>query len=97
MEANDFTGSLCEKPIGLDAAEVRELAAIASGSGAFLMEAMWMKFNPLYAADRSSVRQCRKARQFFAESNRLETFSSITVSPIWRSQVRMALIVTAAR
>lgn len=57
MEANDFTGSrrrqvLCEKPIRLDAAEVRELAAIASGSGAFLMDAMWMKFNPLYAADR---------------------------------------------
>ncbi|MFK4299511.1 hypothetical protein ABH924_004694 [Arthrobacter sp. GAS37] len=33
----------------------------------------------LEPADRSSVRQCRKARQFFAESRRLKTFSSITV------------------
>ena len=39
---------LCEKPMGLNAAEVRELAAIAAKSGVFLMEAMWMKFNPLY-------------------------------------------------
>jgi predicted dehydrogenase len=39
---------LCEKPMGLDAAEVRKLAAIARRNGAFLMEAMWMKFNPLH-------------------------------------------------
>ena len=46
---------LCEKPIGLNAAEVRELAAIASESGVFLMEAMWMKFNPLYLRLREIV------------------------------------------
>jgi len=39
---------LCEKPIGLDATEVRQLADIARSSGVFLMEAMWMKFNPLH-------------------------------------------------
>ncbi|WP_223690703.1 Gfo/Idh/MocA family protein [Leifsonia poae] len=39
---------LCEKPMGLSAAEVRELGAIAAREGRFLMEAMWMKFNPLY-------------------------------------------------
>ncbi|AUZ33079.1 oxidoreductase [Arthrobacter sp. PGP41] len=39
---------LCEKPIGLNAGEVRELASIASKFDVFLMEAMWMKFNPLY-------------------------------------------------
>jgi len=39
---------LCEKPMGLNAAEVRELGALASKAGVFLMEAMWMKFNPLY-------------------------------------------------
>ncbi|NKF32302.1 Gfo/Idh/MocA family oxidoreductase, partial [Pseudomonas sp. BGM005] len=39
---------LCEKPIALNAHEVRELASIAARSGAFLMEAMWMKFNPLH-------------------------------------------------
>ena len=48
---------LCEKPIGLNAAEVRELAAIASESGAFLMEAMWMKFNPTYLRLREIVKE----------------------------------------
>ncbi|PPF43303.1 oxidoreductase [Pseudoclavibacter sp. AY1F1] len=40
---------LCEKPLGLDAREVRELAELARDEGLFLMEAMWMKFNPLMA------------------------------------------------
>ena len=39
---------LCEKPLALNAAQVRELALIAQDSNRFLMEAMWMKFNPLY-------------------------------------------------
>jgi predicted dehydrogenase len=39
---------LCEKPLGLTAAQVRELATIARRSETFLMEAMWMKFNPLH-------------------------------------------------
>lgn len=46
---------LCEKPLGLSAKEVVELASIARGSGAFLMEAMWMKFNPLYRQLREVV------------------------------------------
>ena len=40
---------LCEKPLGMNEREVRELAARAADAGVFLMEAMWMKFNPLYA------------------------------------------------
>ncbi|TAP44994.1 Gfo/Idh/MocA family oxidoreductase [Arthrobacter sp. S39] len=61
---------LCEKPIGLNAAEVRELAAIASESGAFLMEAMWMKFNPLYArlhqvVDAGAIGEIRSVRSSF--------------------------------
>jgi predicted dehydrogenase len=40
---------LCEKPLGMNEREVRELAARAAHAGVFLMEAMWMKFNPLYA------------------------------------------------
>lgn len=39
---------LVEKPIGMNAAEVRALSDIAAKSGTFLMEAMWMKFNPLH-------------------------------------------------
>jgi len=42
----------------------------------------------LEPADRSSVRQCRKARQFFAESHRLKTFSSITVFCCWHEVLR---------
>ncbi|PPI41700.1 MULTISPECIES: Gfo/Idh/MocA family protein [unclassified Rathayibacter] len=46
---------LCEKPLGLDAAEVRALAEIARSSGVFLMEAMWMAFTPLTALVRRIV------------------------------------------
>lgn len=61
---------LCEKPLGLTAAEVRELAAIASRSGVFLMEAMWMKFNPLYRrlrdlVDAGAIGEVRSARASF--------------------------------
>ena len=40
---------LCEKPLGMNEREVRELGVRAAEAGVFLMEAMWMKFNPLYA------------------------------------------------
>jgi predicted dehydrogenase len=40
---------LCEKPLGMNEREVRELSAQAVDAGVFLMEAMWMKFNPLYS------------------------------------------------
>ncbi|MFJ4208049.1 Gfo/Idh/MocA family protein [Paenarthrobacter sp. NPDC089675] len=39
---------LCEKPLGLNSSEVRTLSELASAAGVFLMEAMWMKFAPLY-------------------------------------------------
>lgn len=37
---------LCEKPLTMTSAESRELARLSSAHGAFLMEAMWMKFSP---------------------------------------------------
>jgi predicted dehydrogenase len=37
-----------EKPMGLDAAECRDLAAVAQAHGRFLMEAMWTLFLPKY-------------------------------------------------
>src|SRR5690349_7931421 len=37
---------LVEKPMARTAGEVAELFALAAGHGRFLMEAMWMKFNP---------------------------------------------------
>ena len=37
-----------EKPMALNAGEVEELFALAQSLGLFLMEAMWMKFNPAF-------------------------------------------------
>lgn len=37
-----------EKPMALNAAEVEALFALARSLGLFLMEAMWMKFNPAF-------------------------------------------------
>lgn len=37
-----------EKPMGLDAAECRDLAEVAAARGLFLMEAMWTLFLPKY-------------------------------------------------
>jgi predicted dehydrogenase len=37
-----------EKPMALNAGEVEELFALAESQGLFLMEAMWMKFNPAF-------------------------------------------------
>ncbi len=41
---------LCEKALTLDAEQARSLAALAQDAGVFLMEAMWMKFNPAVRA-----------------------------------------------
>lgn len=37
---------LCEKPLGINASEVREMTDLASEKGLFLMEALWSRFNP---------------------------------------------------
>ena len=39
---------LVEKPIAMNAAEAADLFAVASRMQVFLMEAMWMKFNPAF-------------------------------------------------
>jgi len=39
---------LVEKPMAMTAAEVEDLLRVARERGVFLMEAMWMKFNPAY-------------------------------------------------
>lgn len=41
---------LVEKPIGVNAAEVRTIAHAARAAGVFAMEAMWTKFAPAYQA-----------------------------------------------
>lgn len=39
---------LCEKPFTLTAAQAEELYALAQSKGLFLMEALWIRFLPLY-------------------------------------------------
>jgi predicted dehydrogenase len=61
---------LCEKPLGLNEAEVQELGARARSAGVFLMEGMWMKFNPLHIKlleliDAGTIGEVRSARASF--------------------------------
>ncbi len=46
---------LCEKAMTLTPADTAELVAVARDNGAFLMEAVWMRFNPLVTRLRSLV------------------------------------------
>uniref|UniRef100_A0A2I2ZMU0 Trans-1,2-dihydrobenzene-1,2-diol dehydrogenase n=1 Tax=Gorilla gorilla gorilla TaxID=9595 RepID=A0A2I2ZMU0_GORGO len=48
---------LCEKPMGVNAAEVREMVAEARSRGLFLMEAIWTRFFPASEALRSVLAQ----------------------------------------
>ncbi|KAF5925908.1 trans-1,2-dihydrobenzene-1,2-diol dehydrogenase [Diceros bicornis minor] len=48
---------LCEKPLGVNAAEVREMVAEARSRGLFLMEAIWTRFFPAVEALRSALAQ----------------------------------------
>uniref|UniRef100_H0WWG1 Trans-1,2-dihydrobenzene-1,2-diol dehydrogenase n=1 Tax=Otolemur garnettii TaxID=30611 RepID=H0WWG1_OTOGA len=48
---------LCEKPMGVNAAEVHEMAAEARSRGLFLMEAIWTRFFPASEALRSVLAQ----------------------------------------
>ncbi|KAM4825382.1 trans-1,2-dihydrobenzene-1,2-diol dehydrogenase [Thomomys bottae] len=48
---------LCEKPMGVNAAEVREMVAEARSRGLFLMEAIWTRFFPAVDALKSALAQ----------------------------------------
>ena len=48
---------LCEKPLGLSAAEVRQMAEAARRADRFLMEALWSRFLPAYAELRELLAQ----------------------------------------
>ncbi|MFM8625753.1 MAG: Gfo/Idh/MocA family protein [Actinomycetota bacterium] len=40
---------LVEKPLAMNVSEVDEMIAVSRETGRFMMEAMWMRFNPLHA------------------------------------------------
>lgn len=44
------THVVCEKPLTMTSAEAEELQGLSRENGAFLMEAMWMKFTPAFRA-----------------------------------------------
>jgi predicted dehydrogenase len=46
---------LCEKPLGVNAAEVRQMVECANKNGVFLMEALWSRFNPSIKAVKKLV------------------------------------------
>ena len=78
---------LCEKPMTLTADQSRELDAIARERGLFLMEAMWMKFNP-------SIRRLRReiADGAIGELKGVRANFSINVPPtsesrFWRADL----------
>ncbi|XP_049756663.1 trans-1,2-dihydrobenzene-1,2-diol dehydrogenase [Elephas maximus indicus] len=48
---------LCEKPMGVNASEVREMVAEARSRGLFLMEAIWTRFFPASEALRAVLAQ----------------------------------------
>ena len=43
------TPALCEKPIALNGAETQQMFSAAEAAGVFVMEAMWMRFQPFVA------------------------------------------------
>lgn len=49
-------GVLCEKPMTHDLSETERLVDLARRSGTFLLEGMWMRFNPLVQQVRDLVR-----------------------------------------
>lgn len=62
---------LCEKPMGVNATEVRQMIASAEKNGVFLMEALWSRFNPSIRkvkelADQGALGQIRYLQADFA-------------------------------
>ena len=41
-------GVLCEKPIGINAKQVKQIIQAATEANLFLMEALWTRFNPAF-------------------------------------------------
>jgi hypothetical protein len=61
------------------------MGLVESGSYEVMSAWLYTLLTDLEPADRSSDRQCRQAHQFFAESGRLKTITSITVCKAWNA------------
>ena len=60
---------LCEKPMAVNAAQVRQMIEISQLSGAFLMEAMWTRHLPVMAACRKWIQEGRLGEIQMVEAN----------------------------
>ena len=60
---------LCEKPMAVNAAQVRQMIEISQLSGAFLMEAMWTRHLPVMAACRKWIQEARLGEIQIVEAN----------------------------
>ena len=57
---------LCEKPMGANAAEVKEMVAAAKANGVLLMEAMISTLCPNFVAAREKLKELGSVRHYFA-------------------------------
>ena len=57
---------LCEKPMGANAAEVREMTAAAKANGVLLMEAMISTLCPNFVVAREMIKELGSVRHYFA-------------------------------
>ncbi|MFI6598275.1 Gfo/Idh/MocA family protein [Nonomuraea sp. NPDC050536] len=56
---------LCEKPLTASVADTERMVRLARQTGVFLMEAMWMRFNPLIRMVKESVTDVRSVQASF--------------------------------
>ena len=66
---------LCEKPMGLNSKQMKEMIALAKAKKLFLMEAVWTRFNPaiLHFLDEIHVKKSVGKRKINAENNMILT------------------------
>ncbi len=48
LSLNNGKHVLCEKPLGINVKETKEMLALAKSKNLFLMEAIWSRFFPVY-------------------------------------------------
>ena len=46
---------LCEKPVGMNTAEVKAMTTVAKAQGVFFMEGLWTRFNPAFIQAKSWI------------------------------------------
>jgi len=61
--------TLCEKPLGMNSKQVKEMIELARQKGVFFMEAFWSRFFPIYDEIRSALNDGRIGEPKFFQGN----------------------------